>query len=178
MWNSSLVKNVESREIVKLKNSEKLEFQKHVEDILEHSEVKKMKNFIQHGDIDTLTHSYIVAYYSYWLCLRLRIRRNIRSVARGAMLHDFYLYDWHIPDKSHRLHGFFHPEKSLKNAEKHFEINWIEKHIIETHMWPLTIRKIPRNKESAVVCIVDKVCSIAEIIGLKSLDRFRQNISD
>lgn len=154
---------------MKLKDREKREFLDHIEDIINHSEVKKMKQFVQHGSTDTLTHSYIVAYYSCWVCYRLGIKADIRSIARGAMLHDFYLYDWHVPDKSHRLHGFFHPAKSLKNAENHFELGNLEREIIETHMWPLTIRKIPKSRESAVVCFVDKICSLVEIFTTREL---------
>lgn len=152
---------------MKLKEREEREFLEHIEDILKHSEVKKMKQFVQHGNTDTFTHSYIVAYYSCWLCYRLGIKVDIRSVARGAMLHDFYLYDWHVPDKSHRFHGFFHPEKSLKNAEQHFSLNSLERQIIESHMWPLTLRKIPKNRESLIVCFMDKICSIGEIFAPK-----------
>lgn len=155
---------------MKLKDREEKEFLCHIEDIMSHSEVKKMKQFMQHGTTDTLTHSYTVAYYSCWVCYRLGIKSDIRSIARGAMLHDFYLYDWHVPDKSHRLHGFFHPAKSLKNAEHHFELGDLEKEIIETHMWPLTIRKIPKSREALIVCFVDKICSLVEIFTNKKLD--------
>ena len=34
--------------------------------------------------------------------------------------------------------------------------------IIKTHMWPLTIRKIPLSKEAFIVCIVDKWVAIKE----------------
>lgn len=27
---------------------------------------------------------------------------DMRSLVRGALLHDYFLYDWHIPDESHK----------------------------------------------------------------------------
>ena len=41
----------------------------------------------------------------------LHIRCSRRELIRGALLHDYFLYDWHIPDKEnpHKLHGFYHP---------------------------------------------------------------------
>lgn len=152
---------------MRLSDIEKRDFHECIRELLEHREVNKMKKFIQHGSTDTFTHSYNVAYYSYWLGLRLGMKSDLFSIARGAMLHDFYLYDWHVPDESHRLHGFFHPAASLKNAQEHFDICHIQKEIIETHMWPLTIRKIPKKRESVIVCIVDKLCSVMETLGHK-----------
>ena len=84
----------------------------------------------------------------------------------GAVLHDFYLYDWHEKDEErdekYGLHGFSHPEISLMNAKKYFDINENEENIIRNHMWPLTITHIPKTKEAWVVCIADKIVSLIE----------------
>lgn len=131
-------------------------------DLLQSDQVLKMKNYIQHGSTSTYTHCLLVSYYSYILSLRLPGKFDSKSIARGALLHDFYLYDWHIPHHSHRFHGFTHPRAALKNAKKHFSINEIEQDIIQNHMWPLTFTKYPRKKEAMLVCLVDKCISIAE----------------
>ena len=35
------------------------------------------------------------------------------TLIKGAMLHDFYLYDWHAQDNGeHRWHGYHHAEKA------------------------------------------------------------------
>ena len=38
------------------------------------------------------------------------------SLVRGALLHDYFLYDWHQPHKEYGLHGFTHPSTALRNA--------------------------------------------------------------
>ena len=41
--------------------------------------------------------------------------------------------------------------------------------IIKTHMWPLTITKIPSSKEAFIVCMVDKYIATKE-----TLEKFRK----
>ncbi|MDF2905185.1 MAG: metal-dependent phosphohydrolase sub domain [Herbinix sp.] len=141
---------------------EKSVFNETIQELLQAKKVQEMKLYLQHGNSSTLSHSLVVTYYSYRLATRLPIRFSYKSLIRGAMLHDFYLYDWHIPDKSHRFHAFTHPRTSLINARRYFKLNSIEEDIILKHMWPLTIIKLPASRESLLVCIVDKVCSLIE----------------
>jgi uncharacterized protein len=143
---------------------EKREFIVTVRELLQVEQVQEMNQYLQHGNTSTLTHCLIVAYYSYRLALLLPMRFQYKSLIRGAILHDFYLYDWHIPDKSHKLHGFVHPHFALSNAKRYFNLNFIEEDIILKHMWPLTLRNAPCCRESFLVCIVDKVCSLAETL--------------
>lgn len=82
----------------------------------------------------------------------------------GAMLHDFYLYDWHIKDRSHRLHGYHHADRALDNAVRYFDVDERIQHIIWCHMWPLNISRLPKTKEAIIVCIADKICSAKEIL--------------
>ena len=74
------------------------------------------KNFIQHGITSTYTHSLCVTYISVWMALRSKKNVDMRSIVRGALLHDYFLYDWHEKNEYHNLHGFTHAKKSLKNA--------------------------------------------------------------
>lgn len=137
-----------------------------LQEFLVQEQINEMKNYFQHGNTSTYLHCIQVAYHSYCMAKRLPLRYDTRSVVRGAMLHDFYLYDWHIPDPSHRLHGYVHPGFALKNARKYFKLNQIEENIIRTHMWPLTLTKLPKYKESLLVCLVDKFCSLAETLHI------------
>jgi len=90
---------------------------------------------------------------------------------RGGLLHDFFLYDWHVKNQRKGLHGFTHPRVALENAIEHFDLNDTEKDIIEKHMWPLTIR-LPKTKESLVVSLVDKYCSLLEIAKIQRKLKF------
>ncbi len=87
-------------------------------------------------------------------------------MVKGALLHDYFLYDWHKPNRSHRFHGLTHPETALANAMREWALNEMEADIIKKHMFPL-IPILPRYKESVVVCIADKVCSTAEMLYLR-----------
>lgn len=123
-----------------------------------------MDRYIQHGATTTLTHSLAVAWYSYRLYVFLGFSGQEKELVRGALLHDFYLYDWHDPSHG-KWHGFYHPGIAVKNAEASFAIDELEKSIIKTHMWPLTIVP-PHHRVAAIVCMVDKVCSTAEILRI------------
>jgi len=145
-----------------MKNEELLSiYENCISNLIETEIVQSMDKYIQHGDITCLDHCKNVSLKSYKVCKFLKL--DFKSAARGALLHDFFLYDWHIPGSHVGLHGFRHSKISLSNAKKHFELNEKEKDIILTHMWPLTLRP-PRFKESFVVSMVDKLCSSKEIL--------------
>lgn len=86
-----------------------------------------------------LRHSINVSYLSYLFCKKHGL--DARAAARGGLLHDLFLYDWHFyrRRKGERLHGFEHPKKALANASAMFSLTWKEREIILRHMWPLTI---------------------------------------
>mgnify|MGYP002699785710 FL=1 len=94
----------------------------------------------------------------------LRIRYDLRALIRGALLHDYFLYDWHINDDPNRkLHGFFHPSVALENALKDYELSKKEQDIIKHHMFPLTIIP-PMCREAWLVCLADKICAGKETL--------------
>jgi len=126
------------------------------------NDVQSMKCYLQHGKTNTYDHCMNVVYFSYWLNQKFHLNANEKVLLIGALLHDFYLYDWHEKSDWHRLHGFFHPFLACQNAKKIFEIGELEANIIESHMWPLTLRHFPKSREAAIVCIADKCCSVME----------------
>ena len=137
---------------------------KYGRDIIYSPGMQLEKRFIQHGNVTCYDHSLSVAYMSIWLANKLRINVDMSSLIRGALLHDYFLYDWHIPDKSHRLHVFHHAKTALKNAKRDFTINEREENIIVTHMFPLNLR-LPKYKESIIVSLADKICTICEVFN-------------
>ena len=121
------------------------------------------KPIIEHGDTSTLEHCVAVAYVSFYIAKKMHLRCDYNSLIRGALLHDYFLYDWHVADDSHKWHGFSHAQTALNNASKDFELTNIEMDIIAKHMFPLNI-KPPKYRESYIVSLADKICSSYETI--------------
>ncbi len=132
-------------------------------DILASSNFQKNKSFIQHGNVTVELHCMNVAKYSLAISDKLGIPCNRKELIRGALLHDYFLYDWHDEDhiQPHKLHGFYHPGIALRNASREYELTEREKDIIRKHMWPLTV-KPPVYREGWIVTTADKWCSLME----------------
>lgn len=141
-------------------------------DILRSSNYKKTSYHIQHGRVSVKRHTLDVARYSLLISEKLKISCDRRELVRGALLHDYFLYDWH--DKDHasplRLHGFHHPGIALRNAEKEYTLSEKERDIIEKHMWPLTVVP-PKCREAWIVTAADKYCSLLETLRLRGPSR-------
>lgn len=131
-----------------------------IQELLRHPQVRAMDQHIHHNSITTLEHCLSVSYLSYRLSEKLGL--DSKAVARGALLHDLYLYDWHKIKPPEGLHGFTHPGIALRNASGLFQLSRLEADIISKHMWPLTLRP-PRYRESLLVCLVDKYCALLEV---------------
>lgn len=125
------------------------------------------RGFIQHGDVSVHAHVLSVARASVAMADflgRAGVRVDRASLIRGALLHDYFLYDWHDPDPSHRLHGFTHPSTALARAEEDFELTARERNIIARHMFPL-VPMPPTCREAWIVCLADKACALHETIA-------------
>lgn len=134
-----------------------------IQNLLNHPDVQSMDQYPHHGSITCFEHSICVSYYSYRFADRWNFDKN--AVARGGLLHDFYLYNWHKKENRKGLHGFTHARRSLANAQLRFSLSPLEEDIISKHMWPMT-GKFPRYKESYLVCFVDKFISLFEVTKL------------
>lgn len=135
------------------------------EPVVASAHVGEMSRYTQHGQTSTLDHTLAVAYLSLALARRLGLSVDEPSLVRGAILHDYYLYDWHdheaAPD---RWHGFTHPGHALANAERDFpDLTERERDLIVHHMFPLTPIP-PRHREGVLVCLADKVATVAEVL--------------
>ncbi len=143
---------------------------KHIYEILKtyqaQEEVQSMQEFVQHGHTSTYQHCMNVVCFSYWLNKHFHLHADEKALLVGALLHDFYLYDWHEKSTWHKWHGFSHPFRAAGNARKIFGITEKESHIIESHMWPLTLRHMPGSREAVIVCLADKCCSVVETVGV------------
>ncbi len=135
-----------------------------LEELCRQSRLLESHRYMQHGDTSVFRHSVSVAYFSYYLALKMNAPVDIHSLIRGALLHDYFLYDWHEKDASHKWHGFHHAERACENAMRDIpDLNEIEKDMIKCHMFPLNIIP-PKYMEGWILCCADKICSGAETV--------------
>ena len=118
---------------------------------------------IQHGSTTVFAHCVKVACFSLFLANKLHLTVDVRALLRGALLHDYFLYDWHEKNAGHRFHGFTHPGTALKNAQEDFRLTPVEQNIIARHMFPLCPIP-PRCREAWLVCVADKYCALLETL--------------
>lgn len=142
-------------------------FRGYYEKLLNGSGIGQTEEFLQHGSTTRLAHSAAVAYYSFRLAKWTGISFREEELVRGALLHDYYLYDAKEKNPATKGHWTRHPEIALKNAEHEVKLTQVERDIIRTHMFPLT-PKPPRYREGVVVTMVDKGCSIYEFFNRRN----------
>ena len=132
------------------------------EQVIGKARYDEMKQWISHSDITVYQHCIKVAYTAYRMAMRSGIPCDVRALVRGALLHDYYLYDWHDPNKGFRWHGFKHHRFALQNAERDFVLSKKERNIIYSHMFPLTFWAVPRCREAWLVTLADKKVATEE----------------
>ena len=123
------------------------------------------RKFIMHGTTTVYDHCLAVAYFSLWLDKAFHLGSRRHDLLKGALLHDYFLYDWHEPGPSRRLHGFTHPSLACRNAVRDYHIDERTQNIIRRHMFPL-VPVPPDSREAWLVCIADKTCALAETLKL------------
>jgi uncharacterized protein len=142
-----------------------MEFKNICHDIIDNPEYQKLKE-IKHHDKDIYSHNLKVAWVSYLTAKKLKL--HVKEMVRGALLHDFFLYDWRVKGAKDEFlpHGFTHPFVARKNSERVFgHLTPIEMDIIIKHMWPLTIVP-PRYPESFLVSFIDKFIASKEVTNI------------
>ena len=155
----------------KLSAKEKAFFWEEVRQVCSSSRMNKSRTFYQHGKINIYVHSLRVAYICYYWVKKYHLHVDEKALIRGALLHDYFLYDWHDKEHEHkRPHGFFHPSAALCNAKQDFILTRKEENIIQRHMFPLTLIP-PGCKEAWLVCLADKVCSTRETVRERRHDK-------
>lgn len=149
------------------------DIKKHGDEIMKSRNFRDSRNNIQHSDVSVMKHCMKVARTSLWLNRKFNFKCKEKDLIRGALLHDYFLYDWHSPEHCglKNLHGFYHPGIALKNAAKEYVLSEREKNIIESHMWPLTLRHIPKCREAWVVTAADKYISTVESLRIDKLKK-------
>ena len=158
------------------------EFFSVLKEVKKESRLQETEQYIQHGVTSVYRHSLAVAYFSCYLAEKLHLKVRTKEMIRGALLHDYFLYDWHKHPHVGitNLHGFRHPQRALENAEKEYNLTPRERDIIVKHMWPLTVLP-PTCREAWIVTTADKWCSLLETFrilkghGAKRKDKMQEN---
>ena len=148
---------------MKLTSAEKRDIARIRRDLSRTGPFRQMKQYIQHGQVTTYDHVTSVAGMSCKLGRLLHVKTDRDLMIRGALLHDFYLYDWHSKRLA-KLHGFYHPGIACRNAVREYGIDEKTQNLIHSHMWPMTITLLPKSREAFLVSAADKLVSFHETL--------------
>ncbi len=136
-----------------------------VREMLHDPKVLQMQQFRHHVSSNTLSHCIYVTKVAGRIASKMHLHVHEEDLARGCMLHDFYLYSVKDSGFSAYHHGTCHAGVALNNAEKEYgDLSEIEKNMIYSHMWPLNLTHLPRYKESVLICLADKYCAVREFM--------------
>ena len=138
-------------------------FKKILKETRKDSRFDRMGEFVQHGDTTVREHCIHVAQTAFFMAVKFDIKVDEEALIRGALLHDYFLYDWHVKTAANMIHGFTHPRMAYREAKKDFNLKRTEADMIIHHMFPLTPMP-PNTKEGILLCIADKLCATGETI--------------
>ena len=139
--------------------------------VVETEDFVKMRQYRHHVHGCTYDHSIKVAYLCYRHYQRFGSKVNLEELIRGALLHDYFLYDHHDKDNdecvSGLIHWFVHPKYALNNARRDYpDLTKNEQDMIGRHMFPLTLIP-PKTRYGWLVCFYDKVAAVKEWLQKK-----------
>ena len=148
--------------------SKSYEFNQLIRRITETEEFCKMRKFKHHRNGNTYEHSIKVAYLCYRHYQIFDSKVELGELIRGALLHDYFLYDRHNKNSNPKIsglkHSFTHPKKALNNALNDYpDLTATEQDIIKRHMFPLTPIP-PKTRGGWIVCLYDKVTAIDDFL--------------
>lgn len=145
--------------------ADKMELFKRVyHEVRKDSRFDKNEEFIQHGKTTVKIHCINVAHTALYMSTVLRLKVDEEQLIRGALLHDYFMYDWHEKSLKNSIHGYTHGGTALSEAKKDFKLSAVERDMIKHHMFPLTPHP-PRSQEGIILCIADKLCATNETIN-------------
>ena len=141
------------------------EFYQLIRDVIKTEEFVGMKGCKHHVKGSVYDHSIKVAYLCYKHHKRHRMGIDLCEFVIGALLHDFYLYDWHDRLPAHRMHIFTHQKCSLENALRRYpDLTAAQQDMIGRHMFPL-VPLPPKTKAGWLICYYDKLAALSDYFG-------------
>lgn len=162
---------------MKLNKEEKKELESIYQTFLNDEKIMRMKDIPMHRGSNCYIHSFKVAKKAIRKAEKSHKKDlDLKIILIGAILHDYYLYDWRSDKSKKKKHGHNHPRIASENASIDFDISQDIKRIIETHMWPLTFREYPKSREAKIVSICDKAVTIGEFfVSPKNKEKMKDN---
>jgi uncharacterized protein len=138
-------------------------FNEYAKDILTNELFLETKKIYSHGIVNIHDHSIAVAELAFSMAEN-SAALDKKCVVRAGLLHDFFLYEWHVPGIRYLKHGWAHPAIAAEKAREVFGISDREYSCIKTHMWPWTLFSPPRCREGWIISLADKIVSVRETL--------------
>ena len=151
---------------MKITEEQKEKLESLYQSFLKDEKILRMKDISMHRGSNCYIHSFKVAKKAIKKSLNKK-NINLEVVMIGAILHDYYLYDWRQDRSKLKKHAKNHPAVAIENAMRDFSISEEVKKVIKSHMWPLNIKEYPKSKEAKIVSISDKAVTIGESLTSK-----------
>ncbi len=150
------------------------EYKEITSDIINDEHFIELKDDNHHGS-SRYDHCKRVSYLSFLMAKFLKA--NYRDTAISGLLHDYF---HGVTNSNEDISYLTHPNTSIINAKKDFNINSEEEEIIRTHMYHYALVKHtlpfinkrekvsakeykPTSKEGYIVCLSDLLVSIYEV---------------
>lgn len=160
---------------MKLSEVEKQELENIYQGFLHDERIIKMKEIPMHRGSNCYYHSFKVAKKAIHNALRHKKEKvNLITILLGAILHDYYLYNWRNDKALLKKHGKVHPYVAAQNAKDDFGITEVVQKVIKSHMWPLNFKEYPNSKEARIVTIADKMVTTGEALTFKAFKKRRE----
>ena len=156
-----------------ISEEEKQQLEDIYQSFLYDEKILKMKEISMHRGSNCYIHSFKVAKLAIKRALRHK-KGNLKIILIGAILHDYYLYDWRVDKSKMRHHMSSHPYTAAENAAHDFGIHESIKKVIQSHMWPVNFRDFPKTKEARIISNADKAIYIKEISCSKAYKKKRE----
>ena len=154
---------------MKIKEEQKARLEDLYQSFLHDERILRMKEISMHRGSNCYEHSFKVAKKAIKRALRHKEGSvNLEVIMLGAILHDYYLYDWRKDRAKLKKHGQNHPGIAIKNAIRDFNISEEVVNVIKSHMWPINIKTFPNTKEARIVSLADKAVTIGESLSSKN----------
>jgi uncharacterized protein len=136
-------------------------FNEYAQEIIGNTLFLQTKNVFSHGTVTIYDHSIAVAEMAFSLIENSQ-KIDKKCVVHAALLHDFFLYEWHVWGWRYVKHGWTHPAIAAEKAREVFGISDKVYSCIKNHMWPWTLFHFPKSREGWVISLADKVVSVKE----------------